>query len=174
MAIPTAFIDAKPDGEKKVGEGALNLSGMRAEIDPPQEWKQMFNEVWRQERDYFYDASMNGVDWEKVREKYAALLPYVADRYSLTEILGDMIGELSNSHTYVGGGDFPEEHPVNVGLLGTDFDAGQSQRPVPVQENLSGRKLGLGNTLSAYRTGRECEAGRLSARGERPPAAGPG
>jgi tricorn protease len=116
------IIDAKPDGEKHIGDGALNLSDMRAEVDPPQEWKQMFNEVWRQERDYFYEPSMNGVDWEKVKEKYAQLLPYVADRYSLTYILGQMIGELSNSHTYVGGGDYPDLHPVNVGLLGTDFE----------------------------------------------------
>ncbi|HUK23845.1 MAG TPA: PDZ domain-containing protein [Terriglobales bacterium] len=116
------ILDAKPEGEKKVGEGALNLSTMRAEVDPPAEWKQMFNEVWRQERDYFYEPSMNGVDWEKVREKYAQLLPYVADRYSLTYILGEMIGELSNSHTYVGGGDYPDLHAVNVGLLGADFE----------------------------------------------------
>ena len=46
------IIDAKPDGPKKVGDGALNLGGMRAEVDPPQEWKQIYNEVWRQERDY--------------------------------------------------------------------------------------------------------------------------
>jgi len=116
------IIDAKPDGEKKTGDGALNLSGMRAELDPPQEWKQMFEEVWRQERDYFYEASMNGVDWPKVRDKYAALLPYVADRYSLTYILGEMIGELSNSHTYVGGGDYPSVPAVSVGLLGADFE----------------------------------------------------
>src|SRR6266567_7160288 len=117
------IIDAKPAGEpKKVGDGALSLNGMRGEIDPPQEWKQIFNEVWRQERDYFYEASMNGVDWQKMREKYAQLLPYVSDRYSLTYIMGEMIGELSNSHTYVGGGDFPDLHPVNVGLLGVDYD----------------------------------------------------
>ncbi len=117
------IIDAKPAGEpKKVGDGALSLSGMRAEVDPAQEWKEMFNEVWRQERDYFYEASMNGVDWEKMREKYASLLPYVSDRYSLTYVLAEMIGELSNSHTYVGGGDFPDIHPVNVGLLGADFE----------------------------------------------------
>jgi tricorn protease len=117
------IIDAKPDGPKKVGDGALNLGGMKAQIDPPQEWKQIFNEVWRQERDYFYEAAMNGVDWEKMRDKYSQLLPYVADRYSLTYILGEMIGELSNSHTYVGGGDYPDLHPVNVGLLGVDFEA---------------------------------------------------
>ena len=117
------IVDAKPDGPKKVGDGALNLGGMRAQINPPEEWKQIFNEVWRQERDYFYEVSMNGVDWEKMRDKYAQLLPYVADRYSLTYVLGEMIGELSNSHTYVGGGDFPDLHAVNVGLLGVDFEA---------------------------------------------------
>ena len=120
------IIDAKPDGPKKVGEGALNLAGMKAQIDPSAEWKQMFNEVWRQERDYFYSAAMNGVDWEKMKEKYAQLLPWVADRYTLTYIMGEMIGELSNSHTYVGGGDYPDLRPVNVGLLGVDFEADPS------------------------------------------------
>jgi len=120
------IIDAKPDGGKKVGDGALNLSGMRAEVDPPEEWKQIFNEVWRQERDYFFEPAMNGVDWQKVHDKYAQLLPYVADRYSLTYVLGEMIGELSNSHTYVGGGDYPDLHPVNVGLLGVDFEPDQA------------------------------------------------
>jgi tricorn protease len=81
----------------------------------------MFNEVWRQERDYFFEASMNGVDWQKERDKYAQLLPYVADRFSLTYILGELIGELSNSHTYVGGGDYPDVPVVKVGLLGADF-----------------------------------------------------
>jgi tricorn protease len=116
------IIDAKPDGPKKAGDGALNLGGMRAEIDPPAEWQQIFNEVWRQERDYFFEASMNGVDWEAVRKKYAPLVPYAANRYDLTYILGEMIGELSNSHTYVGGGDQPDLHPVNVGLLGVDYE----------------------------------------------------
>jgi tricorn protease len=117
------IIDAKPgDAPKKVGEGALNLSGVRAEIDPPAEWKQIFNEVWRQQRDYFFEASMNGVNWEAVRDKYAALVPYAANRYDLTYVMGEMIGELSNSHTYVGDGDQPDLHPVNVGLLGADYE----------------------------------------------------
>ena len=116
------IIDAKGDGPKKVGDGSLNLGGLRAEIDPPAEWKQIFNEVYRQERDYFFEPSMNGVNWDEVRDKYGALLPYVANRYDLTYILGEMIGELSNSHTYVGGGDQPDLHPVNVGLLGVDFE----------------------------------------------------
>lgn len=120
---PVGIIETKiPDAPHKVGDGALKLDAMRVEVDPPQEWKEVFNEVWRQERDYFFEVSMNGVDWQKTKEQYAQLLPYVADRYSLTYIMGDMIGELSNSHTYVGGGDMPDLHPINVGLLGADYE----------------------------------------------------
>ncbi len=118
------IIDAKvPTAPSKVGDGALNLAQMNMEVDPRAEWNQIFGEVWRQERDYFFEPSMNGVNWEKERERYAPLLPYVGDRYDLTYILGEMIGELSNSHTYVGGGDYPDLKPVNVGLLGADFEA---------------------------------------------------
>jgi tricorn protease len=117
------IIDAKPPGSPhKVGDGALNLSSLQMRIDPRAEWKQMFDEVWRQERDFFFEASMNGVDWAKERERYAPLLPDVADRYDLTYLLGEMVGELSNSHTYVGGGDYPNLHPVNLGLLAVDYE----------------------------------------------------
>jgi tricorn protease len=117
------IIDAAPSpAPHKSGDGALNLGGLRAEIDPRAEWKQMFYETYRQERDYFFEKEMNGVDWAKQRDKYAELLPHVVDRYDLTYILGEMIGELSNSHTYVGGGDAPNLHPINVGMLGVDFE----------------------------------------------------
>ncbi len=120
---PVGIIDAKvPDTPHKVGDGALKLDTMRVQIDPPEEWREIFNEVWRQERDYFFEPAMNGVDWQKIHDQYAQLLPYVADRYSLTYIMGQMIGELSNSHTYVGGGYYPELRPVNVGLLGADYE----------------------------------------------------
>ncbi|MGB9283848.1 MAG: PDZ domain-containing protein [Candidatus Sulfotelmatobacter sp.] len=104
------------------GEGALKLDAMQMEVDPPAEWKQIFNEVWRQERDYFFEPAMNGVNWQEEHDKYGQLLPYVADRLSLTYVLGELIGELSNSHTYVGGGDYPEIDRVNVGLLGADLE----------------------------------------------------
>jgi tricorn protease len=120
---PMGIIDAKPpDAPHKVGDGAIRLEGMKTEVDPPLEWKEVFDEVWRQERDYFFEPSMNGVDWQKVKDQYAQLLPYVADRYSLTYILGEMIGELSNSHTYADGGDSPDLRSVNVGLLGADYE----------------------------------------------------
>jgi len=136
---PLGIIDAKPpDTPHKVGDGALKLDGMRVEVDPPQEWKEIFNEVWRQERDYFFEGSMNGVDWQKTKDQYAQLLPYVADRYSLTYVLGEMIGELSNSHTYVGGGEVPDLHPVNVGLLGADYDVDAASGIYRIKKIFSG------------------------------------
>src|SRR5579862_28125 len=123
-AASYGIVDAAPSpSPHKAGDGALNLSTMRAEIDPMAEWKQMFNETYRQERDYFFEPSMNGVDWAKERDKYSQLLPYLGDRYDLTYVLGEFVGELSNSHTYVGGGDTPDLHPINVGALGVDFEA---------------------------------------------------
>ena len=121
--VPSGDGDGHPDKNSlaKVGDGALKLDNLSMQVDPPAEWKEIFNEVWRQERDYFFEPSMNGVNWEQQREKYAALLPYVADRLSLTYVLGELIGELSNSHTYVGGGDYPDIDAVNVGLLGADL-----------------------------------------------------
>jgi tricorn protease len=136
---PTGIIDAKAtDSPHKVGDGAIKLDGMRVEVDPQQEWKEMFNEVWRQERDYFFEASMNGVDWQKTKDQYAQLLPYVGDRYSLTYVMGEMIGELSNSHTYVGGGDLPDLHPVNVGLLGADYEADGASGMYRIKKIFSG------------------------------------
>jgi tricorn protease len=114
--------ESEPKPLAHAGEGALKLDAMRMDVDPPAEWKQIFNEVWRQERDYFYEPAMNGVNWQQEHDKYTQLLPYVADRLSLTYILGELIGELSNSHTYVGGGDYPEIETVNVGLLGADLE----------------------------------------------------
>ncbi len=124
--VPESADDSsKESGSKPLahaGDGALKLGAMRMEIDPPAEWKQIYNEVWRQERDYFFEPAMNGVDWQHERDKYAQLLPYAADRLSLTYVMGELIGELSNSHTYVGGGDYPDIDTVNVGLLGADLE----------------------------------------------------
>ncbi len=115
------IVDAKP-GSCKVGDGALNLDQMQMRLDRREEWRQIFNEVWRRQRDFFYAPNMHGVDWEQVRSKYQKLLPYVAHRYDLNYILGEMIGELCCSHTYIAGGDKPEVKLVKTGLLGIDWE----------------------------------------------------
>ena len=112
------IVDAKPG--QKTGDGKLSLRLM-ATVDPRQEWMQMFNEAWRLERDFYYDPAMGGLDWNAVGERYRQLVPHVAHRSDLNYILGELIGELSTSHTYVGGGDVPQPQRVGIGLLGVDW-----------------------------------------------------
>jgi tricorn protease len=113
-------VEATP-GKAKVGEGKLNISGLQALVDPRAEWREIFREAWRIERDFYWDPNMGGLDWKKVGERYEALLPWVAHRSDLNYLIGEMIAELSTSHTYVGGGEMPERPKVGVGLLGVDF-----------------------------------------------------
>jgi tricorn protease len=120
-AKDTYGITDMEDG-KKVGDDKITTSPMMAYVDPPQEWMQMFNEAWRLERDFYYDPAMGGLDWKAVGEHYRKLVPYVAHRADLNYILGELIGELSTSHTYVGGGDVPDVKRVDTGLLGADYD----------------------------------------------------
>ena len=116
--------DAIP-GKAKVGDGRLETGQLQALVDPHAEWNEMFEEAWRTERDFYWDPAMGGIDWKKIHDRYAALLPWVAHRSDLTYIIGEMISELSTSHTYVEGGVLPEVHHVSVGLLGADYDADQ-------------------------------------------------
>jgi tricorn protease len=114
--------DAVP-GKAKVGAGHLNIGNLQALIDPRAEWREIFHEAWRIERDFYWDPKMGGLDWNKVGQRYEALLPWVAHRSDLNYIIGELIAELNTSHTYVGGGDVPEWKHVSVGLLGVDYEA---------------------------------------------------
>jgi len=107
--------------DKKVGDGKLKIDGLTALVDPRLEWRQMFDEAWRLERDFYYDPAMGGLDWKAVGERYRQLVPYVAHRADLNYILGELLGELSTSHSYVGGGDIPQAPRTAVGLLGADY-----------------------------------------------------
>jgi tricorn protease len=104
-------------------EGRIAMDAIDVRIDPQAEWKQIFDEAWRINRDYFYAKNMHGVDWPKQKEKYAAFLPHVATRADLNRVMQWMFSELSVGHHNVGGGDTLTE-PRNVpgGLLGADYE----------------------------------------------------
>ena len=104
----------------------LNLSDLKMNLDRYAEWKQIYNESWRQMRDFFFAPNMHGVNWEKVRENYAPLLNYINNRADLTYIIGEMIGELNIGHTYVGGGDRPMPEKIKLGLLGAKLEKDRS------------------------------------------------
>ncbi|HUU29756.1 MAG TPA: S41 family peptidase [archaeon] len=106
-------------------KGELEVSALRARVDYKSEWRQMFGETYRQLRDFFYDPNMHGVDWAAVRDRYSPLLEHAAHRDDLNYILGEMLGELSCSHTYVGGGDYPEVERTKLGLLGCELEIHQ-------------------------------------------------
>lgn len=102
--------------------GALNLDGLTMKLNRRDEWKQIFREAWRKERDLFYAKNMHGVDWDKVYKRYEKLMPHIVNRGDLNYVIGEMISELNCSHAYVWGGDMPTAKSVNVGLLGVDFE----------------------------------------------------
>jgi tricorn protease len=102
----------------------LDLDGLVMNLDPQAEWRQVFNEAWRLERDFFYDPAMHGLDWSAMRARYAPLVERATCAQDLRFIIGELIGELATSHTYVGTGDRRRSaEPVDVGLLGADWAA---------------------------------------------------
>ena len=99
----------------------LATSDLQAVIDPVAEWKQIFMDAWRLERDYFYDPGMHGVDWNLMRDRYLALLNDCVTRWDVNYVLGELLGELNSSHTYRNGGDVEKTADRAVGYLGCDF-----------------------------------------------------
>lgn len=108
--LPTGRIDTK--------DKTLDLGDLKVRLDRRAEWNQIFAECWRQMRDFVYDPNLHGVDWPAMRKRYEPLLAHVQHRADLTYVIGEMIGEISLGHCYVGGGDYPKAERVAQGLLG--------------------------------------------------------
>lgn len=104
-------------------EKPLALSELQMMVDPVKEWKQIFADAWRFQRDYFYDAGMHGLDWNLVRDRYSKMLDGAMTREEADYVIGEMIGELNASHTYHGGGDMERSRRQSVGYLGVDWEA---------------------------------------------------
>jgi tricorn protease len=119
-----AVIDA-PKGKVNIDK-TVNMSGLKTLVNLHEEWQQIFNECWRQMRDFFYDPGMHGVNWKAMRDKYAPLVEYVADRNDLNYIIGEMIGELSAGHAYIAGGDKYSPKRIKTGLLGAELSREKS------------------------------------------------
>ena len=112
-----------PAPAEDLEEHKVALDGVVVELDPREEWAQIFHEGWRRMRDFYWDPGLGGMDWKAERERYASLLPRLASRDDLRDLLGELIGELNTSHTYIFGGDPGVEVPeVPTGLLGARFE----------------------------------------------------
>ena len=109
------------DAGEKLEPEAVGMSGVRLLVDPMAEWKQIFADVHRMEKAYFYDPNMHGLDWDAVRAKFEPLLPHVGRREDLNELLVEMAGEMGVGHNYIGGGDTYDNSSASPGLLGADI-----------------------------------------------------
>jgi tricorn protease len=114
------IIDADSRTVPQPGTGRVNYS-LRMYLDPTEEYKQIFNEMWRNQRDYLYVPNLHGTDWNKDKEMYSQLLPYVKHRADLNYLMDMMGAEIAIGHSYVRGGDMPDVPNSNAGLLGADF-----------------------------------------------------
>ena len=124
--------------ERESAGSPLNLADLRMRLDPMAEWKQIFNEAWRMERDFYYEPNIHGLDWTAMKEKYGRLLPYASCRQDIQFIIGELIGELNTSHTYVYGGDTRRDADrVNVGMLGVDYTVDEAANRYRIQRILS-------------------------------------
>jgi tricorn protease len=132
-----AIIDL-PRDKLETKDHELKLAGLDMQLNKHAEWNQIYFECWRQMRDFFYAPNMNGIDWKAMRDKYAAILPFVNDRNDLTYLLGELIGELNNGHTYVGGGERPETPRIKLGLLGAELSRDPATKVYRVDRILPG------------------------------------
>ncbi len=109
-------------GENQKLDKKMPTAQLEITLDPKAEWKQIFNDVWRFERDFFYDPNMHGVDWNEMKGRYGKLLDNAVTRWDVNYVIGELISELNASHTYRGGGDVEEIETRNFGYLGVDWE----------------------------------------------------
>ncbi|HZN02871.1 MAG TPA: PDZ domain-containing protein, partial [Candidatus Polarisedimenticolia bacterium] len=114
------------DAEPKLGDGALKVE-LQMQQDPQAEWRQIFLEAWRFERDFFYVPNHHGADWNAMKDRYGAWLPSVRHRADLSDLINRMGGELGVGHHFVAGGDNPTIPGSRIGLLGADLKVEQGR-----------------------------------------------
>ncbi len=111
--------DAGASAPSDLGGAKVNLSAWKFTVDPRIEWRQMFKEAWRLERDYFYDPHLHGVDYKEILNRHLPLVDRVTDRDELNDLIADVVSELSALHTFVVGGDVRRgQDPIELASLG--------------------------------------------------------
>jgi tricorn protease len=116
------WVLAAGDAPLKGEDGKLKLDNVSVWVDPRAEWKQMYWEAWRIERDFLYDPKLQGLDYAKATKLYAPYIDGLGARQDLNVVLEEMTGHIGVGHTFVHGGAMPAETPVKVGLLGADYE----------------------------------------------------
>ena len=132
-----SILDANPGG--KDSAEAVSTAGLRVDRVPLEEWPQIFDEVWRRFRDYFYVEDMHGYDWEALRDRYRPLLYHVGHRSDLNYVISEMIAELNVGHAYITGGDYEVPERPRVALLGCRFELDEEAGRYRISEIFDGQ-----------------------------------
>ncbi len=117
---------------------AVSTSGLKVDLIPEEEWAQIFNEVWRRYRDFFYVDNMHGYDWEGLRAQYEPWLAHVANRSDLNYLISEMISELGVGHAYIAGGDFEIPERPGGALPGAEFELDRASNRYRIAKILPG------------------------------------
>jgi tricorn protease len=143
--------------QPKPGFGPLKLDGWEVYVEPRAMWKQIYNETWRIERDFFYDPHYHGLDIEKAKKRYAPYLDGIASRAELTYLFEECLGEMTVGHMFVGGGEAPEPKKLKVGLLGADYSLENNRYRIAKMYN--GENWNPGNQAPLTQPGVNVKAG---------------
>ncbi len=120
-------LDAKPRNITDMKTGEVNLQGWNFSIDVREDFRQLYIDAWRLERDYFWDPNMHGVDWNALRDKYLPLVDRITSRRELNDLIGELVGELSALHVSVRGGDLRQgTDQITVATLGARLERDES------------------------------------------------
>jgi tricorn protease len=106
----------------KPGEGVLKMADLEVKVDPREEWTQMYREVWRIQRSYFYDPNLHGVNTADAEKGYEKFLPALSSRADLNYLFRDMLSDMTSGHLRGNGGTIPTAKTVPGGLLGADYE----------------------------------------------------
>lgn len=155
IRIVNAGEEIKDDFEYKPGKetGWFNLTRLKTMVNPKEEWEQMFKEGWRWQRDFYWNPSMNNLDWNKMYDKYYPLLKKIRTRSELTDLLWEVNGELATSHAYVLFGEVPPTRVYKVGVLGVDLEFDETT------EKFKFKKIYKGDIAHQQKRSPLCESG---------------
>ena len=110
------------DADFNQNSGKIDINRVRVSINPIEEWKQMYSEAWRLQRDFFWVKNMSGINWKNIHERYFKLVERVSTRTEFSDLTWEMQGELGTSHCYEFGGDYKPRRNYNIGLLGAELE----------------------------------------------------
>jgi tricorn protease len=119
--MPPPGVPSPPPSVARPSGKALATQNIEIKVKPREEWRQMYREIWRIEREFFYDPNLHGLDLEMAQKKYAPYVEVVASRQDLNYLFAEMLGEMTVGHLGVGGGDIPRADRISTGLLGADY-----------------------------------------------------